>query len=118
MVSITKHEDKFIFEVKGLHKLWAFKSELRIPVSHVSRAHQDFGKAGFWKGWRMPGTHIPYLITAGTFYLDGDKIFWDVVDKEKAIVVDLIDEDYKQLIIEVEDVQEALKLISQGISSV
>ncbi len=112
MVSITRVGKDFVFEVKGIHKLWAFKSELKIPSIHISKAHQDFGQTGFWKGWRMPGTHIPYLITAGTFYLDGDKIFWDVADKAKAIVVDLIDEDYKQLVIEVEDVDKAILMLS------
>ena len=114
MVEITKQEGNYVFEVKGLHKLWAFKSELKIPEKNVSRAHRDFGGTGFWKGWRLPGTHVPYLITAGTFYLDGEKIFWDVMDKEKAIIVDLVDEEYKQLIIEVENVEKALAMFQNN----
>jgi hypothetical protein len=112
MVTIERHEDIFIFSVKGLHKLWAFKNELAIPSKNISRAHRNFEGQGFWKGWRMPGTHIPYLITAGTFYLDGDKIFWDVMNKDKAIIVDLVDEEYKQLIIEVDDVDAAISFLS------
>ncbi len=56
-----------------------------------------------WHGWRAPGTFIPSIITAGTFYKDGNKIFWDVSNIENCIIVDLKDEDYKHLIIEVED---------------
>ena len=84
MVTITKQNDHFVFEVKGLHKLWAFKNQLTIPAEHISNAHKHFSD-WHWKGWRMPGTSIPFLITAGTYYLHDDKIFWDVVNQNKSI---------------------------------
>ena len=34
MVTITREGDNFVFEIKGLHKLWAFKSQLTIPAEH------------------------------------------------------------------------------------
>ena len=54
---------------------------------------------------------MPSIITAGTFYKSGSKIFWDVVNMENCIIVDLIDEEYKQLIIEVENPREAIRLL-------
>jgi len=41
MVHIEKKEDFFIFKVKGLHKLWAFKSQIIIPAAHIVKAHRD-----------------------------------------------------------------------------
>lgn len=96
-----------------MHKLWAFKSELKIPVENVTSAHQDLSLVSGWKGFRAPGTSVPFLITAGTFHLEGDKIFWDVMNKEKSIVVELRDEKYKRLIIEVEDPAKAIELLSR-----
>ncbi|HEU4698927.1 MAG TPA: hypothetical protein VFS40_07100 [Gemmatimonadales bacterium] len=51
---------------------------------------------------RLPGTHIPGIITAGTFLQDGRRTFWDVHDAERAIVVELEGERYDRLVVEVE----------------
>ena len=112
MITITKDNNNFIFEVNGMHKLWAFTSRLTIPQNHILNAHQDFEALKGWKGWRAPGTSIPFLLTAGTFHINGSMVFWDVSNKEKSIIVDLTDEEYKQLIIEVEDPGEAIRLLS------
>ncbi len=114
MVEIHKKEDKFIFEIKGMHKLWAFKSQLEIPKAHILKVHRDFSVISEWKGFRMPGTYVPYLITAGTFYAADGKTFWDVMNKEKSIIVELKDEDYQQLIVEVENPEEAMFLFSEA----
>lgn len=111
MITIEKQDDNFIFNLKGMHKLWAFKSQLTIPIDNIKDARQDLESIKGWKGWRAPGTSLFSLITAGTFHKDGTKIFWDVVDKNNCIIIDLIDEDYKQLIIEVKNPKEAINLL-------
>ena len=60
----------------------------------------------------MPGTHIPGLITAGTYILRDGTIFCDVSDHKKSIVVELKDEHYKKLIIEVDNVEEAISMLT------
>jgi hypothetical protein len=112
MITITKQDSNFIFNVNGMHKFWAFKSQLIIPQEHVLNAHQNLESIKGWHGWRAPGTYIPSIITAGTFYKEGNKIFWDVANKDNSIIVELKDEDYKQLIIEVENIDEAIKLLT------
>ena len=112
MITIEKQEDNFTFKVNGMHKLWAFKSQLTIPVDNIINAHQDLESVKGWHGWRAPGTSIPSIITAGTFYKDGNKIFWDVSNIENCIIVDLQDEDYKQLIIEVENPADAISILT------
>ncbi len=113
MITINRQDDKFIFEVNGMHKLWAFKSQLTIPVNHIINAYQDLESIKGWRGWKAPGTFIPSIITAGTFYKDGNKIFWDTSNIEKCIIVDLKDEDYKQLIIEVENPVDAIETLTR-----
>ncbi len=56
-----------------------------------------------WKGVKMPGTHVPGIIAAGSFYKGGKRFFWDVRNKQNTIVVELAGEPYEELIIEVED---------------
>jgi hypothetical protein len=102
MVCVSSVNDKVVFEVLGLHKVWALKSRLEIPRAHIRNVYIDpFVARGRWRGLRMPGTHIKGLITAGTFYKSRQKVFWDVSDTSNAIVVELQEESYDKLIIEV-----------------
>ncbi len=112
MINIKKTDTHFIFEVQGMHKQWAFKSELSIPKEHVKNAYQDKEILKGWKGWRGPGTSVPFLLSAGTFHKNDNKIFWDVAHIENCIIVDLQDEEYQQLIIEVENPNEAIILLT------
>ncbi len=102
MVEITVSGEHVVLDVKGLDKLWAFKSRLEIPLRNVRSVRMDASIArGWWKGIRAPGTSIPGVIRAGTFYQHDKRVFWDVHDPEKTIVFDLHDERYDQLIVEV-----------------
>jgi GH35 family endo-1,4-beta-xylanase len=112
MVAIQKSENNFIFEVKGLHKLWAFKSQITIPAESIVSVHQNYDALDSWQGLRMPGTYLPLIITAGTYYKGDKKTFWDVVNKESCIIIELNDSNYNQLVIEVENPDEAIKMLS------
>lgn len=116
MVTVTQEADTFVFDVQGLHKLWAFKSQLRIPAAHVRAARQPAPEelSGWWKGWRMPGTHLPGVLTAGTFYQADKRIFWDVHDATRAVVIELAHDEYDQLIIEVADPAAVVGLLTAG----
>ena len=112
MVKITDDKDHFIIEVMGLHKLWSFKNRIKIPKENIVRVHNDVKKLPvLFKGLRMPGTHVPFFITAGTYYKGGKKNFWDVVKERNAIVIELKNEKYNNLIVEVENPEEALSLL-------
>jgi hypothetical protein len=104
MVKVSIQDSRVIFDVQGLHKVWAFKNRLEIPLAHIKRVHADpnIARAG-WKGVRMPGTHLPGVIVAGTFYRGKKRSFWDVSRSERAIVVELADERYDELVIEVDN---------------
>ena len=107
MVSIERVNNDFVFEIKGFHKLWALKSQLTIPAAHIIKVYPYTRELKGFFGLRMPGTNIPGIITAGTYMVDDGTIFCDVMDKSKSIVVELTDERYKRLVIEVEDVEKA-----------
>ena len=102
--------------MSGADKLWALKSSLEIPLVHIAGVRADPEVArGFWHGIRMPGTYVPGVITAGTFYQDGKRVFWDVHDPEKAVVIDLHDERYNELVVEVADPESAVRLIQNAL---
>ncbi len=117
MVQIFLQDDSMVFELEGWDKLWSLRSRLTIPLSHIKRAYADPQPAmGWFQGLKLGGTDIPNIFRAGTFYQDGDFVFWDVHHPEKTIVVELDHERYGKLIVEVEDPDAAVKAINNAIS--
>ena len=116
LVDLSVAEGKLTLHVRGADKLWAFKSSLEIPLVHIAgvRADPEIAR-GWWHGVRMPGTSVPGMITAGTFYQDGKRVFWDVHHPEKTIVIDLHDERFNELVVEVADPETAVKLIQTAL---
>jgi len=106
MVEVSVVEDRLHLQVMGADKLWALKSSLEIPLRHIAGVRADPSVAhGWYHGIRLPGTNLPGVITAGTFYQHGNWVFWDVHHPENTIVIDLHDERYSALIVEVANPQ-------------
>lgn len=117
MVRITIEGDRVRFDVEGWDKLWALKSQLEIPLSHIHSVRVDPEPArGWWHGLRMPGTQIPGILTAGTFYQWDGAVFFDVHDPERTIVLDLDHEQYKRLVLEVEDPKASVAMLHDALS--
>jgi hypothetical protein len=116
MVDLTILSGILTVNVRGADKLWAFKSSLEIPLVHIAGVRADAEIARTWfHGLRMPGTSIPGVITAGTFYQQGRRVFWDVHHPENTIVITLRDERYDELVVEVADPSAAVQLIQSAL---
>ena len=117
MVEITIAGDKAVFEVKGSHKLWSLRSRLEVPLEHIKGVHADPKPAmGWFDGLKISGTGIPHIFRAGVFYQEGNFVFWDVAHPEKTIVVDLEDENFAKLVVEVADPSAAVGLLRSALS--
>ena len=103
MVEIHISGDSVTLEVLGLHKVWALKSRLQFPLSSITGVRCDPQFADHPRGLRAPGTYIPRVVTAGTFYADKKRWFWDVCNPNESIVIELEGEKYQILVIEVEN---------------
>lgn len=113
MAEIEYTGDALVIHVTGWDKVWALKSQLTIPIAHVVRAEPAAEEArSWWHGIRLPGTYIPGVITAGTFYRDGGRVFWDVRDADRAVAIHLRDDRYTELVIEVDDPAAAIALVN------
>ncbi len=112
MTSVTIMDSTLKIEVQGWDKLWSLTSLLEIPLEHVIDVRVADDQV---EGIRMPGTHIPGVIAAGTFVHEGDSVFWDVHDPAKAVALDLRDERYSKLIIEVADPIATIGAVKQAL---
>jgi hypothetical protein len=118
MVEVQIADGQLVVEVQGWDKLWALKSRLEIPLAHVRAARMDLEAArGWFHGLRLPGTEIPGVITAGTFYQAGEFVFFDVHDPDRTVVIELSDDErYKRLIVEVEHPDQTVAIIQRAIA--
>jgi hypothetical protein len=104
-----------IVRVKGIDKLAAFRSRLEVPLTHVVSV--EALDAELMRQWRFalrnPGSALPGVIMAGTYYKRDERAFWDIRDPDRGIVFRLRDEGYDLLVIEVEDPDATLAVIQE-----
>ena len=119
MVNVIVRGDRVRFEVEGWDQLWALKSQLEIPLAHIRGVRADPEPArGWWHGLRLPGTQIPGLLTAGSFYQSGGFVFYDVHDPERTVVIELDHEHYQRLVIEVANPADVVTTLRSAIATV
>jgi hypothetical protein len=115
MTEVSVSENKLIIEIKGWHKLWAFKGRLEVPLQNIMDSRRATSERV--RGFRFPGTCIPSVITAGSYYGKEGWVFWDVCNLKQAIALNLRANRYSKLVVEVRNPQETLALIQQALQS-
>lgn len=118
MAEIELTADTLVVHVTGADRLFALKSELVILLAHVVGAAKDEDEARRWyHGMKVPGTNLPGVITAGTFYQHGERVFWDVHHPEHAVALSLRDERYAKLVVEVDDPEATIAAVETALGS-
>jgi hypothetical protein len=118
MTKVTIANGELLVEVEGFDKILAVKSSIAIGIAHVRGASIDPDATSQWQGIKMPGARIPGVVTAGTFYRHGEKVFWDVHGAgANAIVIELDHESYDRLVVEVDDPPAVVAAINSAVAS-
>ena len=116
MADVEITDAELVVQVQGFDRVFALKSEIRVPLEHVIGAESGQEVAGNWfHGIRAPGTSVPGVIVAGTFYWHGDCAFYDVHHPEKAVAITLRDEKYQRLVVEVDDPARVIQTINAAV---
>ncbi|NJP51676.1 hypothetical protein HCJ93_16785 [Streptomyces sp. SBST2-5] len=111
---MTIKDGELVARIQGIRKLGTLKSELSIPLTQVRGARAHRGQALARTQDLGNGRLRRYL--GGTFSQDGDRVFWDVADPAKAIVISLEDDDLKRLYVEVEEPEKTVQMIEAAIA--
>jgi hypothetical protein len=116
MAKVRIDGEQLVVEMEGLGKLWALRSRLEIPLANVRGATADPGMINEPKGVRAGGSHVPGVIAAGTFHVDGERVFWDVHDAAKIVVIELTGDPYTRLVIQVDDPAATVAQVERAIT--
>ena len=118
MTKLNITDGKLLISMLGADKFWALKSEIIIPLGdiiNVSVEPAKFSKS-WWQVLKAPGTCWPGLITAGTYYYDHKKVFWNVRRAKQVLVIRLEHEDYNEIVLEMPDPEVSADELRQAIS--
>lgn len=103
-------DDRLLVRPVGLVRVWALSTGIDVPITAVV----DVGvhpRKGLLRGWRAPGTHLPGVMTAGTFRSRGEKDLWMAGRAANLLVIELHGETYRHVIVQVEDPEAATEAL-------
>lgn len=106
MPQLELNDRELIVHLDKWEQILALHRGIRVPLAQVRGAHEDRrfgGMGGMRLGWRLPGTHIPFLIAAGTFIKHGDRQFVYTRRRLQTLVIELAGNEWKRLVIGVPD---------------
>jgi hypothetical protein len=110
--------DKLQIELEWFEQLWAFYFDkiIEIPLAHIIRVTTE-EPASNWAEIRAPGTFLPGVIKAGTYYTKRGKEFWYVTSDKHYLTLELDHESYRRIILTLDQNEAWLERIEQQIQS-
>lgn len=96
-LEITERE--LIVHLDKWEQLFSFVHKVKVPLIEVVSARENNGLDDLKLGWRLPGTHIPFVLAAGTFISKGARQFVYRRRGQQTVVIDLRGNAWARLII-------------------
>lgn len=121
MGSFTKIDllgDRLVIEPVGWHKLWSLRRKIEVPFADVVSVAQDHRLAENGpNGMRLPGTSIPGVYIAGSFwrFWGNDRMwsFWIRRHAENCITFRLRNNHFTIITVEVENPTQEVATITE-----
>lgn len=109
------HDQRLIVRPVGLVRFWALSRGVEVPITSV--VDVGVSRPGeLPRGMRLPGTHLPGVMTAGTFRSSGERALWMVGRNQTVLVIELTGERYRHLVLGVEDPDAAREAIRAALN--
>jgi len=112
VLELTKNE--LVVHLRAWEAVLSLHRSIRVPLAHVRGATADDGYRGRELGLRAPGTGLPGVLHAGTFYKNGDRQFIFIARKTQPVVIELADEKWKRIVIGVADARRTAAEVSSA----
>ena len=118
-LTVDQQHQKLIVDVVAIERLWVHNSHFEIPLAHVKGASINPAVANDMPYSRQVGDdpQWPTPISAGTFYQHGNRVFWEVSDPAKAVVIELKDDEYSELVVQVENPEAVVAQINKAVGA-
>lgn len=120
MTKVTIEAGKINIKLLGMNKLLALKSEIVIPLEKVQSVNYiETLKTSNYLNWWTPkiGLSMPGYAAEGTFFERGERFFINIHQGKAGIVLNVIDETYQEIIIELDDAKHVYEEIQATLSA-
>jgi hypothetical protein len=114
-VNLSIAGNQLLIELEWFEQLLAFTLDktFQIPLDRIERVTSEEPQSD-WAEIRAPGTFLPGVIKAGTYYSKRGKEFWYVTRDKDYLTLELKDEPYKRIILTVDRSEAWVERISQS----
>lgn len=104
-IKVGIESDALAVAFTGWDRVWSFHRGARIPLAHITSAHVgDRDEEMRTARLRIAGSYIPKRVAAGLFTMrSGGRQLWAVYRRRDVLVIDLTDEKWKRLVLQVDD---------------
>ena len=119
MPRLELSDSELIVHLGKWERMMALSSDIRVQISQIKRAREDCGfggPGGMQLGWRIPGTHIPFIVAAGTFVRRGERQFVFTRRKLQTVVIELAHKEWARLVIGVPDARAEASRINAAVA--
>jgi hypothetical protein len=116
MATITVEGDRLKVRLSGWQAVFALKREIDVALNNVVSAEAGTLASKRPDGIRLPGTYLPGVITAGSYWRKARGwSFWSVRHEARALDIRLRDEHYNRVIVDVADPYGTASMIAEAI---
>ena len=112
MARVELETDRVSMQLSPLDEVLALHGSLHIPYRHIQAAHAEPVPEAWFRGFRI-GTNIPGVKVAGILYNSEGVMFYDFHDPSRCLTLELEDEHYRRVVVEVAPDQDAATLAAQ-----
>ncbi|MDQ3106465.1 MAG: hypothetical protein M3Q68_01485 [Actinomycetota bacterium] len=117
---VELRDGKVRITLRGLMPIYALRRRLVVPLQDIETVHADRYAKNLIGGFRI-GTHLPKVMTAGTFLRGGGRgrDFFAVYRAASALVLDIRPEarTYRRVIVEIDDLDATASAIDSARST-
>jgi hypothetical protein len=103
-LAIDKDQGTLTIQLSIAERLLAvrLKRDITIPLRNIVAVSTERPESSALD-LRVPGTYVPGLIKAGTYYTRGGREFWYATRKKTYLVLDLKDARFRRVVLTVDD---------------
>jgi hypothetical protein len=103
-MQLSLNQDQLVIQLDWYEQLLAFTlhNPIVVPLDHLLQVDAEEPPSR-WTDLRAPGTYLPGVIKAGTYYTRHGREFWYATVDRKFLVLELREEPYQKIVLTVEN---------------
>ncbi len=114
-MKLNIEDNKLHIKLNPLEMLCGHRGSFTVPLSNVASASTK--KPGReWKQVRAPGTHVPFVIKAGSYHGRRGREFWQTTVGRPFLTIELRDWDYDRIVLTMSNAHAWAERINQAAS--